>query len=131
MIDLGATTFWEDFNIEWLENAGRIDDFVPADKVDVHASYGGYSYDKLRHNLSHGWASGPTAWLSKHVLGVEVLESGSKTLLIDPHLGDLEWVEGTFPTPYGLVYVKHEKQGNGTVKTEVSGPENVNIVYSK
>lgn len=131
MIDLGATTFWEDFNIEWLENAGRIDDFVPEGKVDVHASYGGYSYKKLRHNLSHGWASGPTAWLSKHVLGVEVLEPGSKTLLIDPHLGDLEWVEGSFPTPYGVVYVKHTKQGDGSLKTDVSAPKEVTIVYTK
>ncbi|WP_339923977.1 alpha-L-rhamnosidase C-terminal domain-containing protein [uncultured Cyclobacterium sp.] len=131
MIDLGATTFWEDFNIDWLENAARIDGFVPDDKVDVHASYGGYSYDKLRHNLSHGWASGPTAWMTKHVLGVQVLESGSKTILIDPHLGDLKWVEGTFPTPYGILYIRHEKQGDGSVMTEVSGPKNVNIVYSK
>src|SRR5690606_1951940 len=24
MLDLGATTFWEDFNMEWLPNASRI-----------------------------------------------------------------------------------------------------------
>jgi len=131
MIDLGATTFWEDFNMEWLENAARIDEFVPKDKVDVHASYGGYSYEKLRHNLSHGWASGPTAWISKHVLGVHVVEPGSSTILIDPHLGDLQWVEGTFPTPHGQLYIRHEKLLDGTVKSEVSGPARVNIIYPK
>ena len=36
MLDLGATTFWEDFNIEWTKNAGRIDELVPEGKVDVH-----------------------------------------------------------------------------------------------
>jgi hypothetical protein len=32
MLDLGATTFWEDFNLDWLPNAGRIDELVPAGK---------------------------------------------------------------------------------------------------
>lgn len=32
MLQLGATTFWEDFNIEWMENAAPIDDFVPEGK---------------------------------------------------------------------------------------------------
>lgn len=44
---------------------------------------------RLRHSLSHGWASGPTAWLSEHVLGVQVIESGCKVIKIEPHLGDL------------------------------------------
>ena len=29
MLDLGATTFWEDFNLEWTKNAARIDELVP------------------------------------------------------------------------------------------------------
>jgi hypothetical protein len=36
MLDLGATTFWEDFNVEWAENAGRIDELTPPGKKDVH-----------------------------------------------------------------------------------------------
>lgn len=128
MIDLGATTFWEDFSMEWLENAGRIDEFVSQDKVDVHATYGGYSYDKLRHNLSHGWASGPTAWMSRHILGIEVLEPGTKKVRIQPHLGDLEWAEGTYPTPYGQISVRHEKQVDGSVKSVVAGPDEVEVI---
>ncbi|MEX0884078.1 MAG: alpha-L-rhamnosidase C-terminal domain-containing protein, partial [Cyclobacteriaceae bacterium] len=131
MIDLGATTFWEDFNIEWLENAGRIDDFVPSDKVDVHASYGGYSYEKLRHNLSHGWASGPTAWMSRHVLGIKVISPGSEEIVIQPHLGNLEWAEGTYPTPHGVLYVRHEKQADGSVKTEFEAPDEIAVTLKK
>ena len=26
MLDLGATTFWEDFNLDWVKNASRIDE---------------------------------------------------------------------------------------------------------
>jgi len=73
MLDMGATTFWEDFDLSWTKNAGRIDELVPAGQIDIHAAYGAYSYKKLRHSLAHGWASGPTSWLTEHVLGVQVI----------------------------------------------------------
>lgn len=68
MLDLGATSFWEHFELDWMENAGRIDELTPEGKVDVHATYGDYCYVGLRHSLCHGWASGPTAWMSEFVL---------------------------------------------------------------
>ena len=128
MLDLGATTFWEDFNIEWTKNAGRIDELVPEGKVDVHGSYGDYCYKGFRHSLCHGWASGPTAWLSRHVLGVQVLEPGCKKVLIEPHLGNLKWVEGTFPTPHGDIRIRHEIGVDGRVKSDIQAPEGVEIV---
>lgn len=128
MIDLGATTFWEDFNIEWVKNAGRIDELVPEGKVDVHGDYGDYCYVGFRHSFCHGWASGPTAWLTEHVLGIKVLEPGSKRIAVKPHLGDLEFVEGTYPTPYGVLYVKHVKQANGQVKSTIRAPKEIRII---
>jgi hypothetical protein len=128
MLDLGATTFWEDFNLDWLPNAGRIDELVPAGKKDIHADYGAYCYKGFRHSLCHGWASGPTAWLSQHVLGVEIVESGCAKIRIQPHLGDLQWAEGIFPTPKGVIRVRHEKGPNGKVKSEVKAPEGVTVV---
>ncbi|GGG75101.1 hypothetical protein GCM10007415_03340 [Parapedobacter pyrenivorans] len=128
MLDLGATTFWEDFNLDWLPNASRIDELVPDGKKDIHGDYGDYCYVGFRHSLCHGWASGPTAWLTEHVLGIKVTAPGSKQISITPHLGDLEYAEGTFPTPYGLVYVKHTKQSDGQVKSEIKAPKEVNIV---
>ena len=128
MLDLGATTFWEDFNMEWLPNASRIDELVPPGKVDIHGDYGAYCYVGFRHSLCHGWASGPTAWLTEHVLGIKVMEPGSKVIKITPHLGDLEFAEGTFPTPYGVVKVKHTKRPNGKIKSEITKPKGVKII---
>jgi hypothetical protein len=129
MLDMGATTFWEDFDLNWLENAAGIDELVPEGKKDIHADFGAYCYEQLRHSLCHGWASGPTAWLSEHVLGVKVVSPGCKALKIEPHLGDLEWVEGTFPTPQGLVSISHRKGPDGKIKTEVKAPKGVKIIY--
>ena len=128
MIDLGATTFWEDFDMKWLENASRIDEITPEGKVDVHAQYGSYCYKGLRNSFCHGWASGPTAWLSQHVLGVTVVEAGCRKVKIEPHLGDLKWVEGTYPTPLGVIYIRHEKQEDGTVKSTIKAPKGIKII---
>ena len=128
MLDLGATTFWEDFNIDWMENAARIDELVPEGKVDVHSSYGGYCYVGFRHSFCHGWASGPTAWLSRYVLGVQVLEPGCRKVKIEPHLGSLNRVEGSFPTPQGVIRIKHEKGADGKIRSDIQAPEGVQII---
>ena len=128
MLDLGTTTFWEDFEMRWLENAGRIDEVTPEGKVDVHAAYGGYCYIGLRHSLCHGWASGPTSWLSQYVLGITILEPGCKKVKIEPHLGDLKWVEGTYPTPLGVIWVRHEKQTDGSIKSDIKAPKGIKII---
>jgi len=128
MLDLGATTFWEDFDIDWMKNAARIDEIVPKGKVDVHSTYGNYCYKGFRHSFCHGWASGPTSWLSQYVLGVNVLKPGCREISIEPHLGDLQWVKGTFPTPYGVVEIEHKKRSDGTVKTTFKAPRGVRVV---
>lgn len=128
MLDLGATTFWEDFNIKWMQNAGRIDELVPTGKIDVHAKYGDYCYIGYRHSLCHGWASGPTAWLTEHVLGIKVMEPGAKSILIKPNLGDLAFAEGNYPTPNGVLYVKHTKQKDGKIKSIIKAPKGIKII---
>jgi hypothetical protein len=128
MLDMGATTFWEDFNVEWMNNTARLDEFTPEGMNDIHGSFGAYCYPSYRHSLCHGWSSGVTAWLSENVLGIKVIEAGCKTLKIEPHLGNLEWVEGSFPTPLGIVKVKHTKLANGKIETKVDAPEGIKII---
>ncbi len=128
MLNLGATTFWEDFNMDWLPDAARIDELIPPGKKDIHCSYGAYCYKGFRLSLCHGWASGPTPWLTEHVLGIKVEAPGCKVIKIEPHLGDLKFAEGTFPTPYGIVKVKHRKLANGKIKSEISAPKEVRII---
>ncbi|MBN1816003.1 MAG: hypothetical protein JW828_01495 [Sedimentisphaerales bacterium] len=128
MLDLGATTFWEDFDLKWTENAARIDELVPPGKKDIHGDFGNYCYKGFRHSLCHGWASGPTAWLSEHVLGIQFVEPGGAVIRIDPHLGDLAWAEGTYPTPKGLLRVRHVKQADGAISSRIQAPPGIKIV---
>ena len=111
MLDLGATTFWEDFHLDWMKNAGRIDELPCPGKRDVHGERGGYCYEKLRHSLCHAWASGPAPFLMQYVLGVKFLSPGGERILLQPSLGDLAWAEGDYPTPKGLLHVRLDRKG--------------------
>ncbi len=127
MLDLGATSFWEHFDLDWAENATRIDELPEPDKHDIHAEYGDHCYVGHRHSLCHGWAAGPTAWLSRHVLGVRPLEPGCRAIQVQPHLGELKWIEGTFPTPLGPVKVHHERAASGKIETRIEAPEGITV----
>lgn len=124
MLDFGATSFWEDFDLKWTENAFRIDELPVPGKKDIHADFGNYCYKGLRHSLCHGWAGGPAAWLSENLLGIKILEPGAKTVEIKPNLVDLDWVEGTFPTPYGQIKVRAEKGK----EPDIIKPESVTLL---
>ncbi|MCC4211520.1 hypothetical protein [Leeuwenhoekiella parthenopeia] len=126
MLDLGATTFWEDFDILDVTNSSRIDELTPADENDIHGDFGEFCYIGFRHSLAHGWASGPTPWLTQYVLGIHVMDGGN-TVKIEPHLGDLEFAEGTFPTKFGILRVKHTATPDGII-TDLEAPDGLKII---
>ncbi len=126
MLDMGATTFWEDFDLDWLKNAGRIDEVVPESMVDIHGDYGRYCYLQFRHSLCHGWASGPCPYLTHYVLGIKNLAPGKYE--VKPELAWLDWAEGTFPTTKGVISVRAEKRADGTVDVKISAPEGIEMV---
>lgn len=131
MIEYGATTFWEDFDITWLkENPTKIDEIPEEGRKDLHGDFGRYCYTGFRRSLCHGWASGPTSFMSKYILGVYPIESGMKKIRIQPDLGNLQFAKGSFPTPYGKIVIEHTKNDDGSTKTNIlSKPENIEIVF--
>ncbi len=64
MIDRGATTFWEDFDMAWLEGSGRIDEIDPS-KSDIHGDHGAFCYVGYRHSLCHGWSAGVAKFIKE------------------------------------------------------------------
>jgi len=88
MNSLDATCYWENYNPKW------------PDLYSPSMSWPTMSF-------CHPWASGVTPWLSNEVLGIQPIEPGFAQYDVIPHLGDLDWVEGTMPTRYGPVSVSH------------------------
>ncbi len=127
MLDFGATTFWEDFDISCLkDNPDSLTELPRKDKKNVHADYGKICYKGLRGSLCHGWSTGFVDFFYTYVLGVVPTSAGYKTIKIEPHLCGLSFAEGAFPTKYGLIKIKHSLE-NGSVKTELELPKGVSL----
>ena len=111
MLSRGATTFWEDFHMDWLEGSGRIDEFPAPGQKDIHGDCGAFCYVGLRHSFCHGWASGVLAFLYEYLLGVKMLPGGKYQ--VAPTAMGLQQVEGIVPVPDGMLKVTTQ---NGLVK---------------
>ncbi|RYF62406.1 MAG: alpha-rhamnosidase, partial [Cytophagaceae bacterium] len=88
MLDLGATSFWEEYN--------------PTKKGAEHYAMYGREFGK---SLCHAWGASPIYLLGKYYLGVKPLTPAYETYLIEPQLGGLAWIDGKVPTPDGDVSV--------------------------
>jgi hypothetical protein len=86
MLNLGATSFWEEYN--------------PAKKGAEHYAMYGREFGK---SLCHAWGASPIYLLGKYFLGVKPLSAGYATYEIQPALGGLQWMEGKIPTPSGTI----------------------------
>ena len=127
MLQMGATSFWEDFDMDWLKETPQGVDGIPEkDKKNIHRDYGQFCYKGLRHSLCHGWTAGVLAFFVRTVLGIKPITPGCKKIQVNPNLLGLTSVEGRVPTLYGDVYVKHTVS-NGKIVSEIKVPQGVEI----
>lgn len=126
MLKKGATSFWEDFDVDWTDESGRIDELPQDGQKDIHGDYGKYCYTGFRHSLCHGWSCGPIQFLSETVLGVNVTAAGCKKITIAPALCGLKYASGKFPTPFGVMDIRHDLTEAG-IKTKIIAPKEIEI----
>ncbi len=128
MLDMGATTFWEDFDMDWLkDNPLPIASLPDEKRKNIHADYGKYCYLGLRHSLCHGWSSGFLPFFYDYILGIKTVEPGYKKIRLEPKLCGLKEVSGTLPTVYGPLRITHRLE-DGKVVSEISVPEGVEVL---
>jgi len=70
----------------------------------------------------HAWSSSPNYELLATVCGIEPATAGFKTVRIEPHLGNLNWVEGSIPHEKGIIKVKFSKTKTGGIEGEIVLP---------
>lgn len=128
MLSVGATTFWEDFDIEWLKNSGRIDAITPCDKKDIHGDFGAFCYKGFRHSLCHGWSAGVIPYLIETIVGVKIVDAGMRNIKILPKLSGLKKVDAIIPSPYGEIKVSHEVDAAGKTITKLEKPKEIEII---
>lgn len=104
MLKEGATSFWEKY--------------VPSETGTQHLAMYGRPYGK---SLCHAWGASPVYLLGKYYLGVKPTKPGYEEYEVRPALGGLEWIEGTVPTPHGLIHVCMDRQQVKVRATEGTG----------
>lgn len=57
-------------------------------------------------SFAHGWSATPARDLVTFTLGISPAAPGYRRVRIAPRLGDLDWAEGSAPTPAGVVTVR-------------------------
>ncbi len=93
MLREGATSFWEKY--------------VPSETGTQHLAMYGRPYGK---SLCHAWGASPIYLIGKYFLGVQPTKPGYEEYVVRPALGDLEWLEGDVPTPFGKIHVTMNQQ---------------------
>ena len=94
MMDLGATTVWEEYDPK-LSGA------------DHYQMYG----NKYGKSLCHAWGASPIYLVGRYFLGVTPTAPGFETFEVKPYLGSFDYIEGTVPMKDGevKVYLSKEK----------------------
>lgn len=104
MVNLGATSFWEKYN--------------PNETGTQHLAMYGRPFGK---SLCHAWGASPIYLLGKYYIGVKPLKEGYKEFAITPVLGDLQWMEGSVPTPNGDIKVRMDRKNITVSASEGEG----------
>ena len=109
MLERGASTFWESFD--------------PDEDRRTELDLYGRRYGVSR---CHGWSGSIAGTLATHVLGASIREPGGRRVTLRPQLGNLAWVEGTIPTPVGLLRVRWTPGG---ARVEVPAGMRTDVVW--
>lgn len=104
MLSRGATTFWEDFHMDWLEGSGRIDELPKEGQKDIHGDYGAFCYQGFRHSLCHGWSSGVLAFIYEYMLGLKLVDGGA-SYEVKPNTLGVKEIHAKIPTQTGWLLV--------------------------
>ncbi len=104
MINLGASTIWEEYD---PKKCG----------IDHYEMYGG-KYEK---SLCHAWGAGPIYLFGRYYLGVYATSVGYETFIVKPNLGGLKEISGAIPINGGTVVISLDKEKLRVVASKPGG----------
>ncbi|XHF96685.1 hypothetical protein AWENTII_000305 [Aspergillus wentii] len=74
-------------------------------------------------SMCHAWSSGPTADLTKYVLGIQPVTPGFKEWQIAPQVMDLDWARGKRAITDGTIHVSWSFGEDDSFRMTVEAPE--------
>ncbi len=77
----------------------------------------------------HAWSSSPLYELLATVAGIRPADIGFRTVIIEPHPGDLKWIKSGVPHSLGDIEVDLEFNKKGKVKGSVTLPDGLKGIF--
>jgi hypothetical protein len=77
-------------------------------------------------SLCHGWAAGPTAELSKYVLGATPIIPGWRDFKVAPQTLGLRSAAGKLPTTHGAIHIEWQFNNDDLLTLSVQAPAHLN-----
>ena len=127
MLKMGATSFWEGFNVEWMENACGITERSKEGQKDIHGDFGECCYIGYRHSLCHGWSCGVLAYFIEYLVGFKLDNGDCTRFTLKPNLCGLKHVQCKIPTARGVLEIEFT-QKDGEIERRLHIPEGMTLV---
>jgi len=70
----------------------------------------------------HAWSASPNYDFLSTIAGIEPASAGFTTVKIEPHLGTLQWIEGSMPSPLGTIQFLLKRSGEKGIQGEIILP---------
>ena len=100
-------------------------------KPMIEGDPGGTTWERLhatearpntgQESTAHPWGSQPTSVLTDYVLGIRAAAPGYVAWTVSPQPGDLDWAQGTLPTPRGPI-ASRWRRGSDSFQVTVVAP---------
>ena len=113
----------EDMRVRWSN-------MLRYDSTTCWESFPGFHENARTRSYCHSWSSSPVYFLSKYILGVFIEADGFRKVRISPPDTELEWCEGSIPTPLGMLQIRWSRENNRK-SCFVSVPAGVDIAVAE
>jgi hypothetical protein len=126
--DIAQCTFYFKFYlIEATKKVGLGDKFIQMLKpweqmLDIGLTTFAEKPDPTRSDC-HAWSASPVYYFLSLVCGIEPDTPGFESVRIEPHLGNLEWIEGGMPHKLGEIKVSLKKSNTHTISGSIVLPD--------
>jgi hypothetical protein len=134
--------FWELVFLNWAARAfdqiGRFDitEQLIRDHYQPLNDAGAWSLWECLHrgmhglgSMSHAWVAWPVYWMAWRVLGVTPARPGRLDVMrIAPQATTIHRASGSVPHPNGLIRVAWNRESDGSIRVDASGPQGVTLI---
>jgi hypothetical protein len=88
----------------FLDNLGFWKEFINRG----HTTFGETGFASHDRSDCHAWSAHPSYYLLRFVCGIKPGTPGFSTVLIEPHLDGLEFIEASVPLPQGIISINYK-----------------------